>query len=111
MKKGVAMEHPVDADEGAGSAGQVSFDRYEIIGLLLMMYGWWKLLAQSWIFAILFLGIGWLLAFATGPKRESFIRVVSGVSVDVVRAGRSLAQKASSYIAEKKNDQSGNDGK
>lgn len=90
---------------------QISFDRYEVIGLLLMMYGWWKMLAQSWFSAIILIGIGWLLAFATGTKRDTFIRVITGICADVVRVGRSLVYKGSSYIAEKKKDQSANDGK
>lgn len=105
------MENHAGVDETVEATEQVSFDRYEFIGLFMLMYGWWKLLEHSWVTAIFLVGIGWLLAFATGERRETFIRVVSGVSADVIKVARSVVQKVLGYIADKKKDQSGNDGK
>lgn len=108
------MNHQTESDgidelTGQRNISMTSFDRCEIIGLLLLMYGWWKTLSQSWLFALVCLSIGWLLAFATGNARNAFIRIVGGVSADVMSAMRSFGRAALNHIAEKRKGYSKND--
>lgn len=80
---------------------ELKLDRYDIIGLLLLMYGWWRLLSGSWLVALGCMSIGWLLAFVDGPKRDSLVRIIGGVSSDAWAAVNAGLQKARHYLAEK----------
>jgi hypothetical protein len=45
--------------------------------------------------------VGWILAFAAGPKRDSLVRIIGGISSDVLALLNTGFQKVRRYIAEK----------
>jgi hypothetical protein len=100
-----ALEHPVSQPH----ANNLTFDRYDIIGMLFLMYGWWRIISGSWLIALAFMVIGWLLAFAEGPKRESLVRVIGGVSSDAMALLNSGFQKAQRYLKDKQGKSSTTD--
>lgn len=80
---------------------RISFDRYEVIGLLLLMLGWWRLISGAWLIALGCMVVGWVLAFAEGTKRESLVRIIGSISSDVLALLNTGFQKVRRYIAEK----------
>lgn len=100
-----APGHPV----GQPHASDLAFDRYDIIGMLCLMYGWWRMISGSWVVALVLMAIGWLLAFAEGPKRESLVRVIGGVSSDAIALMNSGFQKAQRYFKDKQGKNSTTD--
>jgi hypothetical protein len=100
-----ALERPGDQLHAA----MPTFDRYDIIGMLCLMYGWWRILSGSWLSALALMGIGWLLAFTEGPKRESLVRTIGGVSTDAIALLKSGLQKSLRYLRDKQREKSAND--
>lgn len=95
-----ALEHPVVQQH----AGNPTFDRYDILGMLCMVYGWWRMLSGSWLIALALMAIGWLLAFAEGPKRESLVRIIGGVGMDAMALLKSGLQKMQRHLKNKQGE-------
>lgn len=101
----------VDEHGFSTSNQELKFDRYDIIGLLLLMFGWWRLISGAWLIALGCIVVGWLLAFAEGTTRDSLVRIIGGVSSDVLALLKTGFQKVQGYIAQKHRSGSSDVGK